>query len=189
MQAEPKPRVAIADIRVWSIQQPYDKRQYVVVQIRTVTPIATGERLVTSYGCRELIELRVADILQVDINHVGGISPLWKIGAIAEASGIRMAPHSCEGPLGAIATLHVDAAMPNFLVQEICSGIQPGYKEKVWEEWLGFPAMRMVNGYFPLPEKPGLGIELSETSLTKYPFQGTRLMPRVYHVDGSVAEW
>jgi galactonate dehydratase len=156
---------------------------------RTVTPIATGERLVTSFGCRELIEQRVADIIQVDINHVGGVSPLWKIGAMAEASGILMAPHSCEGPIGGIATLHVDSATPNFLVQEVCSGIKPGRKEEIWAEWLGFPAMRMVGGYFPLPEGPGLGFELSEQALKKYPFQGTRLMPRVYHEDGSVAEW
>lgn len=156
---------------------------------RTTTPIATGERLVTSFGCRELIEQRVADIIQVDINHVGGISALWKVGAIAEASGILMAPHACEGPIGGIATLHVDAAMPNFLVQEVCSGVTPGNKEKIWEEWLGFPAMRMVEGRFPLPDKPGLGFELSEDALKKYPFQGTRLMPRVFHEDGSVAEW
>lgn len=128
---------------------------------RTTTPIATGERLVSSFSCRELLEEGVVDILQVDINHVGGISALWKVGAMAEASGVMMAPHSCEGPIGGLATLHVDAAMPNFLVQEICSGVKPERKEKIWEEWLGFPAMRMVRGYFPLPEKPGLGFELS----------------------------
>ena len=100
-----------------------------------------------------------------------------------------MAPHSCEGPIGGIATLHVDAAMPNFLVQEVCSGVEVGPKEKIWQEWLGFPAMRMVDGHFPLPEKPGLGIELSEKALGKYPFLGTRSMPQLYHEDGSVAEW
>lgn len=156
---------------------------------RTTVPIATGERLVASYSCRELVEQKVADILQVDINHVGGPSALWKAGAMAEASGIRMAPHSCEGPIGAIATLHVDAAMPNFLVQEICSGVEPGEKERIWEEWLGFPAMRMVNGYFPLPEKPGLGFDLTEEALAKYPFAGTVPFARPYHEDGSVAAW
>ncbi len=156
---------------------------------RSTTPIATGERLVASYGCRELIEQGVADILQPDINHVGGITALWKAGAMAEASGISMAPHACEGPIGGLATLHVDAAMPNFLVQEVCSGVEPGRNEKVWEEWLGFPAMRMVNGRFPLPEKPGLGFNLSEEALKKYPFGGTRPMARVFHPDGSVAEW
>ena len=44
----------------------------------------------------------------------------------------------------------------------------------MWEEWFGFPAMRMVDGRFPLSEKPGLGFELSEASLAKYPFGGTR---------------
>jgi galactonate dehydratase len=62
-------------------------------------------------------------------------------------------------------------------------------KEKVWEEWFGFPAMRMTNGRFPLPEKPGLGFELSEASLKKFPFGGTRPMARVFHEDGSAAEW
>ncbi len=156
---------------------------------RTTVPIATGERLVASHSCRELIEQGVVDILQCDINHVGGITALWKVGAMAEPSGIKVAPHACEGPIGGMATLHVDAAMPNFLVQEICSGVELQQKEKIWEEWLGFPAMRMVNGYFPLPEKPGLGIELTEQALAKYPFEGTRPMARVFHEDGSVAEW
>ena len=97
---------------------------------RTTVPIATGERLVASHSCRELIEQGVVDILQCDINHVGGISALWKVGTMAEPSGVKVAPHACEGPLGGIATLHVDAAMPNFLVQEICSGIEPQQKEK-----------------------------------------------------------
>jgi galactonate dehydratase len=156
---------------------------------RTSVPIATGERLVASFGCRELIELGVADVIQVDINHVGGVTALWKVAAMAHVSGITMAPHACEGPIGGIATLHVDAAMPNFLVQEICSGPVAGQKEKVWEEWLGFPAMRMVNGRFPLPEKPGLGFDLDEEVIKKYPFQGSRPMARLFHDDGSVAEW
>ena len=121
---------------------------------RTTVPIATGERLVASHSCRELIEQGVVDILQCDINHVGGISALWKVGAMAEPSGVKVAPHACEGPIGGIATLHVDAAMPNFLVQEICSGIEPERKEKIWEEWLGFPAMRMADGYFRCPTSP-----------------------------------
>lgn len=156
---------------------------------RSTTPIATGERLIASYGCRELIEMGVVEILQTDINHVGGISGLWKVGAMAAVSGISMAPHACEGPIGGLATVHVDAAMPNFVVQEICGQVKPSAADKVWEEWFGFPAMRMVNGRFPLSEKPGLGFELSEASLAKYPFGGTRPMERVYHEDGSVAEW
>jgi galactonate dehydratase len=156
---------------------------------RSTTPIATGERLIASYGCRELIEMGVVDILQTDINHVGGISGLWKVAATAAVSSISMAPHACEGPIGGLATIHVDAAMPNFVIQEICGQVKPNAADKVWEEWFGFPAMRMVNGRFPLSEKPGLGFELSEASLAKFAFGGTRPMARVFHQDGSVAEW
>lgn len=156
---------------------------------RSKTPIATGERLIASYGCRELIEMGVVDILQTDVNHVGGITGLWKVGALASFSNISMAPHACEGPIGGLATIHVDAAMPNFLIQEICGGVEPSRQDKIWEEWFGFPAMRMVDGRFPLSNKPGLGFELGEASLAKFPFGGTKPMARVFHDDGSVAEW
>jgi galactonate dehydratase len=168
---------------------PENIRSMARVSSRSTTPIATGERLVAAYGCQQLIEMGVVDILQTDINHVGGITALWKVGAMAEASGISMAPHACEGPIGGIASLHVDAAMPNFLVQEICGGVEVSNQDKAWEEWLGFPAMRMVKGRFPLPEKPGLGFDLTEDAFKKYPFGGTRAMARVFHDDGSVAEW
>jgi len=49
--------------------------------------------------------------------------------------------------------------------------------------------MRMRNGYFPLPDKPGLGFELTEQALAKYPFGATKPMARVFHEDGSVAAW
>jgi galactonate dehydratase len=156
---------------------------------RSTTPIATGERLITHFGVREIIENGVVDIIQTDIAHTGGITALWKIAAMAEGSGISMAPHACEGPIAGVATLHVDAGMPNFLVQEICGGVTVTDQDKIWEEWLGFPAMRMVKGRFPLLTKPGLGFEMNEAALAKYPFTGTRPMARVFHADGSVAEW
>jgi galactonate dehydratase len=156
---------------------------------RVSTPIATGERLAASHGVRELVEQAVVDIIQTDTNHVGGITALWKVAAMANISSISMAPHACEGPIGMLASLHVDAAIPNFLIQECCGQSVPQTRDKVWEEWFGFPAMRMVNGKYPLPEKPGLGFELTEDALNKYPFAGTRPMARVFHKDGSVAEW
>ena len=120
----------------------------------STTPIATGERLIASYGYAELIDMGVVDILQPDIAHVGGVSALWKVSATAEPSGVRMAPHACEGPIGGIASLHVDAAGPNFLAQEICGFVEAGEKNRVWEDLMGFPAMRMIDGRYALPTKP-----------------------------------
>src|SRR5258706_2182740 len=59
---------------------------------RTTTPIATGERLVAAYSCRELIEMGVVDILQTDLNHVGGITAIWEIAIAAAGSANSMAP-------------------------------------------------------------------------------------------------
>ena len=168
---------------------PENVRAMARIARRVSTPIATGERLVAAYGVRELVEQAVVDIVQTDTNHVGGITALWKVAAMANISSISMAPHACEGPIGMLASLHVDASIPNFLIQECCGQAVPQTRDKVWEEWFGFPAMRMVNGKYPLPEKPGLGFELTEDALKKYPFAGTRPMARVFHKDGSVAEW
>ena len=65
---------------------------------RSTIPIATGERLIASYSCRELIEMGVVDILQTDINHVGGITALWKVAAMADASGIVDGAACLRGP-------------------------------------------------------------------------------------------
>src|SRR5918911_577990 len=101
---------------------------------KSTTPIATGERLIASYGFNEIIDLGIVDVLQPDIAHVGGITALWKVSAAADAAGIRMAPHACEGPIGGIASLHVDAACPNFLAQEICGLVEAGERNRIWEE-------------------------------------------------------
>ena len=153
----------------------------------STTPIATGERLIASFGYAELIDMGVVDVLQPDIAHVGGVSALWKVSATAEASGVRMAPHACEGPIGGIASLHVDAAGPNFLAQEICGFVDAGEKNRVWEDLMGFPAMRMVGGRYPLPTKAGLGVDINEEALKRYPFQGTRPFAMAFHEDGAVA--
>ena len=94
---------------------------------------------------------------------------------MAEASGISMAPHACEGPIGGIATLHVDAAMPNFLVQEICGGVEPRHEG----EGLGGVARlpRHAHGQRALsrcPISPAWASNLTEAALEKYPFGGTR---------------
>jgi len=130
---------------------PEDIKAMARISRRTTVPITTGERLVASYSCRELVEQGVVDILQVDINHVGGITVLWKVGALAQASGVKIAPHACEGPIGGMATLHVDAALSNFVVQEICSGVEPTFKEKILGRVVGVPRDADEKRLFPAP--------------------------------------
>ena len=78
-----------------------------------------------------------------------------------------MAPHACEGPIGGLATLHVDAAMPNFLIQEICGGVEPGRQGEGLGGVARIPGHAHGGRPVPAPEKPGLGFELTEAGLGK----------------------
>ena len=72
---------------------------------------------------------------------------------------------------------------------ECCGNIVPQSRDKVGSSGLGFPAMRMVNGKYPLTEKSRLGFDLTKEALTKYPFGRTKPMARIFFQDGSVGEW
>ena len=100
------------------------------------------------------------EILQTDMNHVGGIRALEGRRDGQHLEHIHGSPPPLKGPSGGLSTFHVNSAMPNFLVQEICSFVKPGEKGKNLAEWFGFPAMRMMDGHVPLPTKPGLGFDL-----------------------------
>ena len=106
-----------------------------------------------------------------------------KISALAEAAGIALAPHNCEGPLGSMAVLHTDAVMPTFLVQENCLKGSPG-TEKMLDEILTEPVLAIKSGYYELSDKPGLGIELKKDAL-KEPRKGGWSRPFRFHPDGT----
>jgi galactonate dehydratase len=129
-------------------------------------PVATGERLHTRYECRELFELQACDILQIDITHFGGIAEARKLAAWAEAYYVLMAPHNVCGPVGTVAALHLDACTPNFKIQEHFNDFADAWVKQAVS---GFP--EVVDGYFGLPEGPGLGITLNEAFVAEHPRQ------------------
>ena len=81
-------------------------------------PIATGERHLTRWGFRELIEREMCAILQPDIRHCGGMLELKKIAGMAEIHNMAIAPHNAAGPVGVVASVHVMATIPNLLICE-----------------------------------------------------------------------
>jgi len=151
----------------------------VTVARRTSIPIATGERLFTKWGFREVLEKQAAAILQPDLSHAGGILECKKIAAMAECYYAAIAPHCPLGPIALAACLQLDACIPNFLVQEhVTTG----------EGYLNHP-FKIVDGYIALPTGPGLGIELDEAALADKLYDGSWETPRLFHQDGSVADW
>ena len=85
---------------------------------KTHIPIATGERIFTKWGFKEILEKRAAHILQPDVCYAGGITELKIIAGMAEAYYSPLAPHNPQGPCSLAASLQVAAAIPNFLIQE-----------------------------------------------------------------------
>jgi galactonate dehydratase len=129
-------------------------------------PIATGERLHTRFECRELFELQACDIVQIDPSHFGGISEARKLAAWAESYYILMAPHNVGGPVSTAATLHLDACTPNIKIQEHFNDIADAWVKDAVEEY-----PEVTDGYFSLPDKPGLGVTLREDFIAEHPRQ------------------
>ena len=126
-------------------------------------PIATGERLLTKWDYTDLLPLQAVDLIQPDIIQAGGILELKKIAAMAEAWYVGFQPHNPYGPICTVASLHLDACTPNFLIQE--GGIHPWFQECSTN---GFP--KQTDGYFGVPPGPGLGVDLDEDWLAAHPW-------------------
>jgi galactonate dehydratase len=126
-------------------------------------PVAAGERSCTIYGCRELIEREIVDVLQPDMGRVGGLYQMKKISAMAEAHHIVMAPHDgSNGPLCEAAAVHVMASIPNFLILEHRANDVPWRYEVCTE-------LPVVDGHIAVPRTPGLGIEIDEDACRAHP--------------------
>jgi galactonate dehydratase len=126
-------------------------------------PIATGERLYTRWGFRELLEAQAVEILQVDVAHCGGIFEARLIAAMAETYYTQIAPHSWYGPFSLAASLHLDACTPNVLIQEHAVAFDvPSQRRDV----LATP-FSLEDGHLRVPTGPGLGITLDEAVLDR----------------------
>jgi galactonate dehydratase len=145
---------------------PENRDEMARVARHTRIPIAAGERLSTKYEFRELLEKQAASILQVSLGRVGGILEAKKIAGMAEAYYGQIAPHLYAGPVEAIANIHIAACSPNFLILE---GLETwgGFYNEILKE-----PIRWEQGYIIPPGKPGLGIELNEEVMKKYPAKG-----------------
>ena len=113
------------------------------------------------------------DILQPDMCNAGGITELKKIAAIAEPRHVLMAPHNTNAAVGTVASFHLDAATPNFLIQEYHAEF---YEPHYFEVFDGLP--RQKDGYVDLPEGPGLGLTFNEDVADAHPYMPLRVGER-----------
>ena len=146
----------------------------------THLPIATGERIFTKWGFREILEKGAASIIQPDLCHAGGITEGRLIAGMAEAYYVPIAPHNPMGPISLAVGLNLAASIPNFLVQEQVS---------LGEGYLKNPFKLQPDGTVLIPKGPGLGVELDD-ALMKDKIGHDWKNPESYNaLDGSVVDW
>ncbi|MBI2688162.1 MAG: galactonate dehydratase [Acidobacteria bacterium] len=146
---------------------------------RVTIPLASGECNYQRHEFRRLLELQALDIIQPDICLCGGLLELKKIAAMAEAHYVTVAPHNPMGPVATAVNVHFAAATSNFFILEYHPDDE-GIRKDVLKE----PLM-VKDGYIPLPTKPGLGVELNEDAIRKYPAVSWH-RGFAYRADGSV---
>jgi galactonate dehydratase len=141
------------------------------VRESTHTPICTGENLYLRHGFRELLEKRAADIIMPDIQKCGGLLEARRIADMAQTYYVPMAPHAQASPIGMMASCHVLAAIPNFLVYEWHWG-HPAQRTAQWKQYLKEGEI-IQKGYITVSDKPGIGVEMDDEAVRKMQRPGT----------------
>ena len=136
------------------------------VRQRIDIPVVTGEALYAKAGFREVFARRAADIINPDVCNCGGILELKEIAAMAEPYYVIVSPHNFNSTtIGLAATLQVAACIPNFLITEYFVSFADRGDE------ISVHPFQVEDGYIQLPTTPGLGLELDEDALARYPYR------------------
>ena len=150
---------------------------------RIGVPIAMGEQYATKWEFRPIIEEELTDYARIDVCIVGGLTEARKVAGWCETHYIPIAPHNPLGPVSTAACLHLDLATSNFAVQE-CARIPGEVLPELFPRQVPF-----ANGYMLPPDVPGLGVEIDESQVHRYPPIAGGDCPRLARNDGTFTNW
>lgn len=134
------------------------------VRRSTIIPIATGEREFTRFDFEDLFMHRAVDIAQPDIARAGGFTEIRRIGAMASARGIRLAPHAWGSGVLFAASVHMAMASPNCHILEVSQGYMPMMNELFEEPY------DIRDGTVYAPQTPGLGFTLRDDVFERFAY-------------------
>ncbi len=161
---------ALAELGVRWLEEPLDKHDYEGyrrLREKSPIPIASGEMNQDLHEFREYLTRDALDVLQPDVALSGGILTGKKIAAMAEAFGKQVAPHTWTNGLGLAANLQLMGACPNCHWAEFPYE-PPGWSLQARDFFLTEPIAPDAEGYLPVPNKPGLGVDIDEESVQRY---------------------
>lgn len=156
---------ALEDLRIFYFEEPchpLNVQNMVEVKNRVNIPIASGERIYTRYGYRPFFESRALQVIQPDICLCGGITEAKKICDMGHAYDCAVQIHVCGSPISKAAALQIEAVIPNFLIHEHHQrALNPESRETCLYDY------QPVNGRYAIPDKPGIGQELTPETIKK----------------------
>lgn len=159
------------------------------IAAHTTIPIATGERMYTRWGFKQVLKDGIVDIVQPDLSHAGGISEGRKIAVMAEAFDIAVAPHCPLGPMCLAASLQLDFCSPNAIIQELSIGIHYNKQIELLHYLKNPEVFAIQDGYIPINQLPGLGIEIDEEKVRRAAETGHNYKSPIWrYEDGAYAE-
>ncbi len=138
---------------------------YLAITQSTSTPICAGENHYLAHGFRRMLEIGAVDIIMPDLQKAGGLGEAQRIANLANLYYVPFAPHMVASYLGAMASAHVCASVPNFMILEWQIYF---HKNPMFKEIMDFEGEMIVDGHILLSEKPGVGVEINEEGLRKY---------------------
>ncbi|MDN5926806.1 MAG: galactonate dehydratase [Hyphomicrobiales bacterium] len=157
-------------------------------------PVATGERLVSRWEVKRVLDTGAVDIIQPDVS-ITGLFELEKIARLAEIYDVAVAPHCPNGPVSLAASLQIGFCASNVVIQEQSLGLHyhqgfSGLPKGEMNDYLADSTpLTTIDGAFAPLTGPGLGIgivgEAVESRATDWflPDAGWT------HADGTYAEW
>jgi L-alanine-DL-glutamate epimerase-like enolase superfamily enzyme len=134
------------------------------LQAGTRTPIGTGENFYLFDGFRGLLQKQAIGVACPDIQKIGGLHEALRVAEFAGSCDIPIAPHNISSPIGTMASVHLCAAVPNFLALEFHASDVPFWADLV----TGNPGPIIEHGYIRVPDAPGLGVKLNEEVARKF---------------------
>ena len=146
------------------------------IRRKITLPVCVGERLHSRFMLRGVLEKQAADIVMPDITRCGGISEMRKMANLAETYNVPIAPHNPNGPISTIASAHTMATVPNFFRQEFMVNDVP------WRDGCLSHPLPVSNGFFEMPDRPGLGFDIDESVLLAHPGLRTRPTDRTFYI-------
>jgi L-alanine-DL-glutamate epimerase-like enolase superfamily enzyme len=175
----------VEDLDLFFLEDPIppdNLQSYQLLRAKIDVPLATGEAMVTKWSYKYLIEHELIDYLRVDPVHAGGITETKKVAVMGEVHDIDLALHNPTSPVCAAACLQIDAAVPNFGIQEAID--PPPMMREI------FPVQPEVRqGHFEITDQPGLGLVFDEEAARRYATDRLVELPHLRNADGSVADW